>query len=139
MNLFDFTGKVYLIFGVANRKSIAYFSGKTLETLGATVLYSVRSEARKEELSRWLNPDNIFVCDVEKESNIRQLKEEIASKNYRLDGILHSLAFANFSEGFKPFYETKRQDFLQAAEVSCFSLVEIARHFKSCCPGKRRL
>ena len=130
MNLLDLTGKVYLIFGVANRKSIAYFSGKTLENLGATVLYSVRTEARKEELSRWLNPENVFVCDVENEDQIQQLEDQISKKNYRLDGILHSLAFANFSEGFKPFYETKRQDFLQAAEISCFSLVEIARHFK---------
>lgn len=131
MNLFDFTGKTYLVFGVANRKSIAYFSGKTLEKLGATVFYSVRSEARKSELSRWINPDHLFVCDVENESDIQQLKEEIAARNYPLDGILHSLAFANFSEGFKPFYETNRKDFLQAAEISCFSLVEIAKHFKN--------
>ncbi len=130
MNLLDFTGKTYLIFGVANRKSIAYFSGKMLENLGATVFYSVRSEKRKIELSRWLNPGNLFVCDVENESEIQQLKEKISSKNYLLDGILHSLAFANFSEGFKPFHETNRKDFLQAAEISCFSLVEIARYFK---------
>ena len=47
-----------------------------------------------------------------------------------LHGIVHSLAFASYAEGFKPFHETKRPDFLQAAAISCFSLVEIARAFK---------
>ena len=43
---------------------------------------------------------------------------------------MHSLAFARYAEGFKPFHETKRADFLQATAISCFSLVEIARAFK---------
>ena len=48
-----------------------------------------------------------------------------------LDGILHSIAFANYSEGFKPFHETKREDFLQATQITAFSLVEIANACKS--------
>jgi enoyl-[acyl-carrier protein] reductase I len=43
---------------------------------------------------------------------------------------VHSIAFANYSEGFKPFHETKRKDFLQATAVSAFSLVELARAFQ---------
>jgi enoyl-[acyl-carrier protein] reductase I len=43
---------------------------------------------------------------------------------------VHSIAFANYSEGFKPFHETKRKDFLQATAVSAFSLVEVARALK---------
>ena len=45
----------------------------------------------------------------------------------KLDGILHSIAFANYSEGLKPFHETKREDFLQATQISSFSLIELAR------------
>lgn len=131
MSLLNFSGKTFLIFGVANRKSIAWFVGKTLEQAGANVLYSVRSEKRKTELSRWLNPENVFVCDVEQETEIERLKRSLEARNVRLDGILHSLAFANFSEGFKAFYETRRQDFLQAVEISCFSLVEISKHLKT--------
>ena len=44
-----------------------------------------------------------------------------------LHGVVHSIAFANYSEGFKPFHETRRADFLQATAVSAFSLVEVAR------------
>ena len=102
MDFLGITGKTFLLFGVANRKSIAWYVGQTLEQCGATVLYSVRSEQR----------------DIEKQFPI-------------IDGILHSIAFANFSEGFKPFHETKRADFLQATEISCFSLVEIAKYFKT--------
>ena len=47
-----------------------------------------------------------------------------------LAGIVHSLAFANYAGGVRPFHETMRADFLQATAISCFSLVEIARAFK---------
>ena len=130
MSLLNFSGKTFLIFGVANRKSIAWFVGKTLEQAGANVFYSVRSDKRKTELLRWLNPENIFICDVEQEADIERLKQSLEARNVRLDGVLHSLAFANFSEGFKLFHETKREDFLQAVEISCFSLVEISKHLK---------
>ena len=44
---------------------------------------------------------------------------------------MHSIAFANYSEGVKPFHETKRDDFLQATQISSFSLVELANSCKS--------
>ncbi len=131
MNFLNLEGKTILIFGLANRKSIAWFTGKLLEEQGAQVLYSVRNEKRKAELSRWIPEDRLFICDVEKEEEIQHLKVEIEQKVPQLDGILHSIAFANFSEGFKPFHETHRNDFLQAAQISCFSLVEISKAFKS--------
>lgn len=123
-------GKTFLLFGLANRKSIAWYVSRVLEALGAKVIYSVRSEDRKNELSRWIQSEQIYVCDVEQESAIERLKSAVELRYPNIDGILHSIAFANFSDGFKPFHETKRADFLQAAEISCFSLVEIARYFK---------
>lgn len=131
MSFLDLEGKTILIFGLANRKSIAWFTGKLLEEQGAQVLYSVRSEKRKAELSRWIPTDQLFICDVEKEEEIKQLRVEIEQEFPQIDGILHSIAFANFSEGFKPFHETHREDFLQAAQISCFSLVEISKIFKT--------
>ena len=136
MSFLNFEGKTFLIFGLANRKSIAWFTGKLLEAQGAQVLYSVRSEQRKTELSRWISPEQLFVCDVESADDIEKLRFEIEKKTQQLDGILHSIAFANFSEGFKPFHETHRKDFLQAAHISCFSLVEISKAFKSLLTSK---
>ncbi len=46
-------------------------------------------------------------------------------------GLVHSIAFANYAEGFKPFHETRRADFLQAASISCYSLMAIANAFKN--------
>jgi enoyl-[acyl-carrier protein] reductase I len=126
------TGKVFLVFGVANKKSVAWFVAKSLEEQGATVLYSVRSEARKKSLEAQLAGKAVFICDVEQEGAADRLAREVAQAGHApLHGIVHSIAFANYSEGFKAFHETKRADFLQATAVSAFSLVEVARAFQS--------
>jgi enoyl-[acyl-carrier protein] reductase I len=125
------TGRTYLVFGVANRKSVAWAVAKSLEDQGARVVYSVRSEARRKSLDTLLAGKPVFVCDVEHEGAAERLAAEVAAAGLSpLNGIVHSIAFANYSEGFKPFHETKRADFLQATAVSAFSLVEIARAFK---------
>jgi enoyl-[acyl-carrier protein] reductase I len=124
-------GKTFLVFGVANRKSVAWFVARTLEEQGANVIYSVRSEARKKSLATLLPGKTVFLCDVEKSGEIDRLAGEIKAASLApLHGIVHSIAFANYSEGFKPFHETNRADYLQATAVSAFSLVEIARAFK---------
>ncbi|HUR60690.1 MAG TPA: SDR family oxidoreductase [Opitutaceae bacterium] len=125
------SGKTFLVFGVANRKSVAWFIAKTLEEQGAKVIYSVRSEARKKSLETQLAGKAAFICDVEQAGAAQKLSSEIAAAGHApLAGIVHSIAFANYSEGFKPFHETGRADFLQATAVSAFSLVEVARAFK---------
>lgn len=125
------SGKSFLVFGVANKKSVAWFIARTLEEQGATVIYSVRSEARKASLEKLLVGKPVFICDVEDESAAQKLANEVSIAGHTpLHGIVHSIAFANYSEGFKPFHETKRSDFLQANAISSFSLVEIARAFK---------
>ncbi len=124
-------GKRFLVFGVANKKSVAWHIAKSLEEQGATVIYSVRSEARKASLEKLLTGKPVFICDVEDETSVEKLAQEINDAGHGpLHGIVHSIAFANYSEGFKPFHETKRADFLQANAISSFSLVEIARAFK---------
>lgn len=125
------TGKSFLVFGVANRKSVAWFIARALEEQGATVIYSVRSEARKQSLDKLLAGKPVFVCDVEEEGAVVRLAADVAAAGHApLHGIVHSIAFANYSAGFKPFHETKRADFLQATAVSAFSFVEIANAFK---------
>ncbi|MGD1030885.1 MAG: SDR family oxidoreductase [Opitutaceae bacterium] len=125
------TGRTFLVFGVANRRSVAWFVGKSLEEQGAHVLYSVRSEARRRSLGDLMGSRKVFVCDVEGEGAAERLSAEIAEAGLApLHGIVHSIAFANYEGGIKRFHETSRADFLQAAAISAFSLVEIARAFK---------
>src|SRR5688572_16234881 len=125
------SGKSFLVFGVANRKSVAWFVAKTLEEEGATVIYSVRSDARRKTLEGQLAGKPVYVCDVENADEIERLPAQITAAGHApLHGIVHSIAFANYRDGFKPFHQTHRADFLQATAISAFSLVEIARAFK---------
>lgn len=124
-------GKTILVQGVANRKSVAWFIARTLEEQGARVVYAVRSEARKKSLEALLAGKPVFICDVEEEGACERLASEVAAAGLTpLHGLVHSIAFANYSEGFKTFAETRRKDFLQATSISAFSLVELAQAFK---------
>jgi enoyl-[acyl-carrier protein] reductase I len=67
---------------------------------------------------------------VEFPEQIAALAKDVGTDYGPLDGIVHSIAFANYSDGFKPFHETVRKDFLQATSISAFSLVEVANAFK---------
>ncbi len=129
----DFLGiqnKTFLIAGVANKKSVAYFSGKTLIEAGAKCLFSVQSEAQIETVQKLFPDSVIFVCDVENKEHLKNLNSVVKKHTNVLHGFLHSLAFANFSNGPKPFHETSRQDYLQAAQISCFSLTEVTQSLR---------
>jgi enoyl-[acyl-carrier protein] reductase I len=130
MSFLGLEGKVFVVFGVANKRSVAWAIARSLEDEGARVLYSVRSEERRRSLRALLGERPAFVCDVEREGEVERLAAEMAATaKAPVAGIVHSIAFANYEGGLKPFHETKRGDFLQAAAVSSFSLVEIARAF----------
>jgi enoyl-[acyl-carrier protein] reductase I len=130
MSFLGLEGKTFLVFGVANRRSVAWAVGRSLEEEGAQVIYSVRSDERKKSLEALLGDRSACVCDVENEGAVDKLASDVATRaKAPLDGIVHSIAFANYSEGLQPFHATRRKDFLQAAAVSSFSLVEIARAF----------
>lgn len=124
-------GRTFLVLGVANRKSVAWFVARTLEEQGATVVYSVRSEARRQSLAGQLGDRPVFICDVEEEGSADRLATAVAAAGHApLHGLVHSIAFANYRDGLRPFHQTRRADFLQATAVSAFSLVELARAFK---------
>ncbi|MGJ3243470.1 MAG: enoyl-ACP reductase FabI [Opitutales bacterium] len=130
MSFLDLQDKAVLIMGVANRKSVAWAVARVLEEAGARCIFSVRSEERKASLAKLIGDRPVYVCDVEDEPQTRALAEMVGPTHGPLAGILHSIAFANYSEGFKPFHETPRKDFLQATAISAFSVVEVARAFK---------
>jgi enoyl-[acyl-carrier protein] reductase I len=132
MSFLGVENKTFLVFGVANKRSVAWAVGKSLEEQGARVVYSVRSQERRKSLEALLAGRPVHVCDVEEEGAVDRLAAEVAAAGAGpLQGIVHSIAFANYAEGLQPFHTTKRADFLQAAGVSAFSLLEIARAFQA--------
>ncbi len=131
MDFLNLENKKIIVFGLANKKSVACAIGKVLVKAGAQLINVVRSEERAAT-ARKLFPDSpVFICDVEEEENIIRVRDEIAAQvGGSIAGIAHSIAFANYSEGLQPFHGTVKKDFLQAMDISCFSLISIANHFK---------
>jgi enoyl-[acyl-carrier protein] reductase I len=122
-------GRRFLVAGVANRKSVGFQVGRRLVEAGAEVAYSVHTAARAAELAGKL-PGNgpLLVCDVERPEQIEALPGQLTEHGFGpLHGLCHSIAFANYSAGPRPFHETASADFLQAMRISCLSLVELAR------------
>ena len=133
MSFLQLAGKTFVVFGLANKKSVAYAIAKTLLAEGAEVIHVVRSEERRAAARKLFPGAEVFLCDVEEEENIHRVRDEISdflqTRGRTLAGMVHSIAFANYSEGFKPFHQTRREDFLQAVNISCFSLISIANAF----------
>ncbi|MGA2053093.1 MAG: SDR family oxidoreductase [Opitutales bacterium] len=129
MAFLDIAERTYLVTGVANKKSVAWHIAQALEAEGAKVIYSVRSAARKASLEKLLAGRVVLVCDVERPEEIEALGLAAAAHG-PFDGLVHSIAWADFSAGPRPFHETRRAEFMQAMGISAFSLVELARAFK---------
>lgn len=131
MDFLQLSDRAILVFGVANRKSVAYHTARILAESGARVMYSVRSEQRRESLRKLVGEDaEIFVCDVESQDDIDNLRQQVGEATDSLHGIVHSIAFADYSAGWLPFHETPRSAFLQAVDISCFSLIAVSNAFR---------
>lgn len=130
MSFLQLQDKTFLITGVANKKSVAYFVAKTLEGEGAKIVLTVQSAEHFEKVQRLFPNSLIEILDVEKEADFLKLNKVFSEKEIVLNGLLHSMAFANYSEGIKPFHETPWSDYAQAARISCFSLSELANALK---------
>ncbi|MDO4573901.1 MAG: SDR family oxidoreductase [Planctomycetia bacterium] len=129
------SGKKFLIFGVANKKSVAYHITKDLLECGSKCVLVVLNDEIRSRVGK-LFPEiaaagDIYCCDVEREEEITRVRDEIAARHDELfDGLVHSLAFADYSRGIRPFHETSPEAFLQAVHISCFSLTTIANAFQ---------
>ena len=72
----------------------------------------------------------IFACDVEFEDQIDGLARGLSERFDRLDGFVHSIAFADYADEPRAFHETSKRDFLRAFDISCFSLVAVSNALK---------
>jgi enoyl-[acyl-carrier protein] reductase I len=130
MSFLQLENKKFLLFGVANKKSVAWHVSRALAEEGAECVYVVRDEAIRAGVQKLVGQAEVFVCDVEREEEIARLAEELARRGCKFDGLLHSIAFADYSAGVKPFHETPKKAFLQAVDISCFSLVAVTSALK---------
>lgn len=127
MTFLGLNGKTVLVAGLANKKSIAWFVHQALLAEAARCVHVVKTAEIAADVRKLVGDSPVFVCDVAHQAEIDRLAGELAAQGIVLDGFVHSLAFANYSNGVRPFHETERADFLEAVDISCFSLVAMAR------------
>lgn len=130
MDYLGIAGRVFLVVGVANRKSVACHIAQLLQEAGARLILSIRDESMRTGVEKIFPEADIHVCDVESQEDIDALPGKIRARHPQIHGLVHSIAFANYSEGLKPFHETLRRDFLQAVDISCFSLLALSNACK---------
>ena len=119
-----------VVFGMANRKSVAAHVGNVLTDAGAKVIHVVRNTERQQQVQKLVGDSPVLVCDVEHQDQIDRVRDEIANQHGPIHGFVHSIAFADYSAGWMPFHETPRRAFLQAVDVSCFSFISLANAFR---------
>ena len=129
MGLLD--GKLGLVFGVANKRSIAWAIAQAWAREGARLAFTYQGERLKEnveELAATFGPDTLLLpCDVTKDDEIARVFAEAGQKFGKLHLLLHSVAFAPKDALEGEFVNTSREAFRIAHDVSAYSLVVLAR------------
>src|ERR1700733_9980698 len=128
--MIDLTGKVAVVFGLANKRSIAWGIAQKLSEAGARLAICYQSERLKkkaESLIPELKDAQIFQCDVSSDAEIDAVFEQLKTTYGKLDILVHSVAFAPADAIKNDFVLTSRDDFRIAHDVSAYSLIALAR------------
>ena len=124
-------GKQGLVFGVANKRSIAWAIAQAWAREGAKLAFTYQGARLKEnveELGGTFGPDTLLLpCDVTKDEEITRVFDEVRSKFGTLHLLLHSVAFAPKDALEGEFVNTSREGFRIAHDVSAYSLVALGR------------
>src|SRR5579872_4782310 len=124
-------GKLGIVFGVANKRSIAWAIAQAWHKAGARLAFAYQGERLKEnveELAGTFGPDTLLMpCDVTKDEDIARVFAEVGQKFGKLHLLLHSVAFAPKDALEGDFLSTSREAFRVAHDVSAYSLVALAR------------
>jgi enoyl-[acyl-carrier protein] reductase I len=131
--MIDMKGKVAIVFGVANKRSIAYSIAEKLANAGATLVLCYQSERLRkesEDLIESLGQTGIaraIQCDLSRDEEIDKAFEEIKAAFPVVHTLVHAVAFAPADAIKNDFLETKREDFRIAHDVSVYTLIAVAR------------
>ncbi len=123
-------GKLALIAGVANRRSIAWAIAERLHEAGARLAFTYQGERIEKsvrELAASIGSDVVVPCDVRSDADIDRAFAEVAAGLGGLDLLVHSIAFAQAHDLEGRFIDTQREDFWLALDVSAYSLTAMAR------------
>ena len=129
--MIDLSGTHGVIVGVANKRSLAWAIAQAMDAVGAqlTLSYATeRFEGNVRKLGATLRqPPLIVPCDVTSDAQVRDLFAAVECECGGLDFLVHAVGFASREALSEPFLQTSREDFLQACDISAYSLVALAR------------
>jgi enoyl-[acyl-carrier protein] reductase I len=123
-------GRTAVVFGVANKRSIAWAIAQQMQQAGAQLAITYQNERLKQEaddLIAELPNAQAFQCDVSRDEEITQLFAQLQERYGKLDALVHSIAFAPAEDLKGDFAETSREGFRITLDISAYSLVALAR------------
>jgi enoyl-[acyl-carrier protein] reductase I len=123
-------GKIALIFGLANKNSIAWGITQKLHAEGATILLSYAGEIMEKRvfpLAKEINCDFVEPCDVTQDEDLDAIFAKVKERYGRLDTLVHSVAFANREDLGGRFVDVSREGFKLALDISAYSLIAMAK------------
>jgi enoyl-[acyl-carrier protein] reductase I len=124
------TQKTAVIFGVANKRSIAWAIAQKLQQAGWQLAITYQNERLEQEAKGLIDElpgATGFMCDVSHDDQIAKLFEELKQKYGTLQAVVHSVAFAPAADMGGEFLNTTREGFRIAHDVSVYSLIAVAR------------
>ena len=128
--MIDLAGKTAVVFGLANKRSIAWGIAQKLHAAGATLAICYQNERMKleaEDLINELPGASGFQCDVSIDAEIDTLFATLKEKYGKLDILVHAVAFAPADDLRGEFINTSREGFRIAHDVSVYSLIAVSR------------
>ncbi len=120
-----------LIFGVANKNSIAWGIAQALHAQGAELGFTYAGEIlakRVRPLASSINSQFVEECDVTDDEAIARVFAQVQEVYGSLDFLVHSIAFAAREDLGGHFRDTSRAGFQQTLDISCYSLIALVRH-----------
>jgi enoyl-[acyl-carrier protein] reductase I len=128
--MIDLAGKTAVVFGLANKRSIAWGIAQKLHEAGATLAICYQNDRMRleaEDLIAELPGASGFQCDVSNDQEIETLFAAIGKKYGKIDILVHAVAYAPAEELRGEFITTSREGFRIALDVSVYSLIAVSR------------
>jgi len=120
-----------IIFGVANKRSIAWATAQALHQAGARLAFAYQGERLKENVERLTAEEMpgspLLSCDVTNQADVNEVFKRLGAEFGRVDFLVHSIAFAPREALEGEYMKVERDGFLAALEVSAYSLTQLAR------------
>ena len=123
--MLNLENKTFVIMGIANKRSIGFGVAKVLDQLGAKLVFTYRKDRSKKELEKLVEQLNqethhMYQIDVQSDEDVVNGFAEIGKEVGNIDGVYHSIAFANMEDLRGRFIYKKRDWLLLAQDINCY-------------------